>query len=73
MAERWSVAKWCPTAVLPEAWAEDTLPIGERGPFKIVHCSGEALAHEVCAALNLPADVEDGLKKLREDWEEHGD
>lgn len=54
-------ASWSAHALLPLAWAEDVLPIEDRGPFAIIHCSDPAVALRLLWERTLVVELADAL------------
>ena len=52
---RWMPTLFMPTMLLPERWAEDTLPLSERGPWASITCGDIETRDEVLAALRAAA------------------
>ena len=55
--KRWMPTTFMPTMLLPERWAEDTLPPSERGPWASITCGDIETRDEVLAALRAAARV----------------
>ena len=69
--KRWMPTTFMPTMLLPERWAEDTLPPSERGPWASITCGDIETRDEVLAALRAASSdlavtvtLEDGTEVL---------
>lgn len=50
-------APWNPRCLLPQPWADDTLPPDERGAFSIVVCDTPEVAAAIADAVNYVRDA----------------
>ena len=65
----WAVCPWYPQGVMPKAWADDQLPVEERGPFMSTGTVGDAAdttTERPEADAHLIANAPDWLAELIE-------